>query len=560
MLCLFMASQMFAQQSQSFVEHWFGINPQDFVQQNAQKSTKPLPSRVHATGLRSTPNSSGIITLDLSQPTNPASFTLDANRVWVGGTSPIVFNNGVFSLSHFSGGWWHGFTFSKNAENINQGAPGNSGTWIGNDGGNMATGGIKTDAEGSVMRDENGVVMTDSDIPYLVAYWASFFGETSLRITLDAVYEAVGVYINTSPWPYWGNISGDGFARPLNQEGDYFRLIIHGLNENLQNNGQTVVHYLAKFENGVLTQSRNWEWVDLSALGEIGGVFFTMESTDSGQWGINTAAYFCIDRFQVRVPTEAPEAPTNLTGIATETTVHLSWTASVGNVAGYNIYVVGVLFETISRRTDYIVGGLTASTMYQFDVEAIDNDGNKSEKASISVSTTEPVILDVVPPTITTTSLFDGTVGASYSETLTATGDNQIFVWALYSGHLPNGLDLYVDGTIAGTPSEDGEFEFEVIIINGAGADKKTLSIRIDAATSTNVNLNQMPQNSLQAWIQNDKLHVSGLTAGQRWNVYNVSGQLVYHNIANSDTAEIMLPVRGTHIVQSRNRSVKIVF
>ncbi len=324
LLCLFLASQVFAQQSQSFPEYWFGINKTKDVHKSTKKS---IPQRASKVGLRSgTAHSSGTITLDLSQPTNPSSFSLGAGRVWSGTYSNEIqyleFNNSTFMLSHLidedgfgnenQWGYWDGFTYSKNGENTNYGN-GDSQGWVAHQFGNMAGGGIKTDAEGNVLK-ENGIVVADPEVPYLVSYWGYFkkmFGSSeneTLHIGLNDMYQAVGIYINNHPWPYYGNISGDGFARPF-AEGDYFKLFIHGLDENYEDNGKVVEYTLAEFKNGSLQQSPNWEWVDLSALGEIGGIYFTMESTDSDpMFGMNTAAYFCIDKLQVETIQE-PEPP-----------------------------------------------------------------------------------------------------------------------------------------------------------------------------------------------------------------------------------------------------------
>ncbi|MCL2041345.1 MAG: Ig-like domain-containing protein [Bacteroidales bacterium] len=259
------------------------------------------------------------ITLDLGQPTNPASFTLDANNVWTETFNDvdypfIEFNNSAFKFTHLGAGegdsyggyYWDGFTYSKNADNTD---PSGSGYWYGSQWGNMAGGGIKTDADGNVLKDENDIVIADPDVPYLLAYWAGYmegyYTYPVLTTLFDDVYQADGIYVNINTWPYYGNIHGDGSARPLNQDGDYFKLFIHGLDENYVDNGKTVEHYLAQNIGGTLIQSPNWEWIDLSGLGEVAGVYFTMESTDSDpMFGMNTAAYFCIDRLQVRVPGE----------------------------------------------------------------------------------------------------------------------------------------------------------------------------------------------------------------------------------------------------------------
>jgi hypothetical protein len=40
----------------------------------------------------------------------------------------------------------------------------------------------------------------------------------------------------------------------------------------------------------------HWQWFDLSKLGEVASVKFTLSSSDVGQWGMNTPAYFCLDK------------------------------------------------------------------------------------------------------------------------------------------------------------------------------------------------------------------------------------------------------------------------
>ena len=40
-----------------------------------------------------------------------------------------------------------------------------------------------------------------------------------------------------------------------------------------------------------------WQWVDLRPLGEVTSISFSLDGSDSGQWGLNTPAYFCLDNF-----------------------------------------------------------------------------------------------------------------------------------------------------------------------------------------------------------------------------------------------------------------------
>lgn len=280
-------------------------------------------------------------TLNLRRSTNPETFDYNASGVWTKTYDwkeyPFIefddmafsHKNTVFQLAidladngyeeivedlidmmGLSDASWDGFTMSKNADNSEQS------NWFANQWGNMAGGGIQTDAEGNVLKDANGVVLTDPNVPYLVGFISdmSWVGgmlgvpvtTPSLQTILYDTYYAVGMYVNSSAWTYWGNLHGDGFARALDKDGDYFKLIIHGLDENYDDSGKTVEYYLAKNEGGTLTQSPNWEWVDLSSLGEIGGLRYTMASSDVGFYGMNTAAFFCMDKLQVekRTPVE----------------------------------------------------------------------------------------------------------------------------------------------------------------------------------------------------------------------------------------------------------------
>jgi hypothetical protein len=63
----------------------------------------------------------------------------------------------------------------------------------------------------------------------------------------------------------------------------------------------------------------------------------------------------------------------------------------------------------------------------------------------------------------------DGTHGVAYTTTFTATGGpvSPPFVWSLasgpvVSGGLPPGLTLSTGGTISGTPTQSGTFDFTV--------------------------------------------------------------------------------------------------
>ncbi len=86
-------------------------------------------------------------------------------------------------------------------------------------------------------------------------------------------------------------------------------------------------------------------------------------------------------------------------------------------------------------------------------------------------------------PSITTSSLADGTTGQVYSQTLSASGGSEPYAWSLKSGTLPPGLTLAPAGTISGTPSQVGSWAFDVSVTDGSQPPQsasKSLSIRVD--------------------------------------------------------------------------------
>ena len=78
-------------------------------------------------------------------------------------------------------------------------------------------------------------------------------------------------------------------------------------------------------------------------------------------------------------------------------------------------------------------------------------------------------------------------------------------------------------------------------------------------ADATNI-VEMLYATPLQAWITNDVLHIKGIGTNQCYRIYTISGTLIYQGIANNDTTEITLPIRGMYIIQLENRSLKIAY
>ena len=201
-----------------------------------------------------------------------------------------------FSFVHSSmSDWqtWWGFTVSNSADNSKRD------NFITYQFSNMAKGGIVLNEDGTVKLDEAGAPVVSAEVPYLVGYYSPYMAARPVDMTFNdgKSYEAVGVYVNLTSWAYYGVQDGSGVARAFTN-GDRFTLTVHGVAPN--ESEKEIEVELAAFDNGNLTVNRGWRYVDLSPLGQINELYFTMKSTDSGAYGDNTPAYFCLDKLMVR--------------------------------------------------------------------------------------------------------------------------------------------------------------------------------------------------------------------------------------------------------------------
>jgi hypothetical protein len=95
---------------------------------------------------------------------------------------------------------------------------------------------------------------------------------------------------------------------------------------------------------------------------------------------------------------------------------------------------------------------------------------------------TDPPVVAVGPPTITTTSLPGATTGQAYNQTLSVFGGTPSYTWSIASGYLPPGLSLApATGVISGTPTGcTTTYPFTVQVTDSqAKTDTQDLSIAV---------------------------------------------------------------------------------
>ena len=150
----------------------------------------------------------------------------------------------------------------------------------------------------------------DGTTQYGVAYCMGV--QTDVYASDGQAHTVTGCYVTNSLWAYQNMHDGDATATPFGgttgNDPDWFKLTATGKNANGQTIG-TAEFYLAdyRFANNDEDYIINtWEWFDLTSLGAVHTISFSLSSSKNNSGGMITPAYFCIENFNG----EAPLPPT----------------------------------------------------------------------------------------------------------------------------------------------------------------------------------------------------------------------------------------------------------
>jgi hypothetical protein len=239
--------------------------------------------------------SAEVFTLDLSNPTDPTEFVFNANDVWESTCDSSVqsFEAQIFAFTKsldgrsYGGTSWNGFTVSKAT----------SGDYYAN----YKRGGVK--GVGS---------------PYVLAYYNEWWlmdpnnddATSSNKIIFNDgnAYYPRYVYLNNVLISYSDIMNGNDFGGRAFKKGDKFGVKIEGLDDEFYPDGSEVTYLLADYTSDNEEEwfvNTEWAKVDLTELGAVYGLQFTVFSTDQGMYGTNTATYFALDGLTVStLPTD----------------------------------------------------------------------------------------------------------------------------------------------------------------------------------------------------------------------------------------------------------------
>ncbi len=125
----------------------------------------------------------------------------------------------------------------------------------------------------------------------------------------------------------------------------------------------------------------------------------------------------------------------------------------------------GLTFS-VSGASAILSGIPNTSGSSQLNLQVTDGVSRVANNYTLVISSTVSIVNSSLPT---------GTVGNTYSTSLSATGGNPPYTWSLSSGNgLPSGLSLLSSGAITGAPGIPGTFIFGVSVFDSTGATANT--------------------------------------------------------------------------------------
>lgn len=157
----------------------------------------------------------------------------------------------------------------------------------------------------------------------------------------------------------------------------------------------------------------------------------------------------------------------------------------------------GIVYGDVTLQEDLIIGDGESLKLAVNNANLVANNHNVIVDGGMLDENIKNRLGDSVKytPTITTTSLSNGTVKEAYNAALVADGTTPI-KWSVGNGTLPNGLTLNENtGEISGTPTAEGTSTFTITATNNYGSDDKELTLTIGKIAVTRVSLDKKTLN-----------------------------------------------------------------
>ena len=265
------------------------------------------------------------------------------------GTLFFDFNN-LFRFSHTATDWggsfsWDGFVCSKQQPDLSEPSD------LYNQDGSINTTAVSSWEylpQNTYAAVTGSGVAGDND-PYIFGYWNSYNNQSNVISFTDGMSHKInGMYVTNSAINYISMKYGDSYGKKFGGENgtdsDYLKLTAVGKNGNTETG--SVDFYLADFRSEYSCDDyivTDWSWMDLSSLGEVSSIEFTLSSSDNGDYGMNTPTYFCLSGLSADTEATVPSA------VEKEET-QLSWSVYPNPAADY-IRIKGSAYEKVDVYT-----------------------------------------------------------------------------------------------------------------------------------------------------------------------------------------------------------------
>ena len=185
---------------------------------------------------------------------------------------------------------------------------------------------------------------------------------------------------------------------------------------------------------------------------------------------------------------------------------------ATGGTPPYNFSVTGFPAGlALNPSTGVITGTPTQGGRDGFTVQVTD---------SVGITATKALVINVIAIVFTTPSPLPGaTLGVAYSQTIAVTGGAPPDAFTLDSGSLPGGLTLDATGTLSGTPTALGVFQFVVRVTDAKeSTDTQTYQLtvappKLPAPTVTGISDTEPPAQQPTASVQLAAAYPLDLTA-----------------------------------------------
>ncbi|MBW8034652.1 MAG: DUF4465 domain-containing protein [Planctomycetes bacterium] len=131
--------------------------------------------------------------------------------------------------------------------------------------------------------------------------YMSAFGPSLPTMILNSERVVDGLRMTNITYTAYDMTNGSGFSKIFGgtsgDDADWLKVVMEGFDGSGGSTG-TEEFYLADFRFADNTEDYildTWQYVDLTSLGSVKSIVFNLESSDAGEWGINTPTYFAID-------------------------------------------------------------------------------------------------------------------------------------------------------------------------------------------------------------------------------------------------------------------------